>query len=105
MDRMARSGSNKRRSADDVERESFAARLLGTMRGFLFGPPLDERTADRLREIKGLCLIGFALFVLVAMASFYTPYDDPGAHGHNWGGQAGFYIANGVYLIMGLAGF
>ena len=99
---MGRSSSKERNSGGA---ESAASRILGAFKGFLFGPPVDERTADRLREIKGLCLIGFALFVLISMASFYAPYDDPGAHGHNWGGQAGFYIANGMYLMMGLAGF
>jgi S-DNA-T family DNA segregation ATPase FtsK/SpoIIIE len=99
---MGRSSSKQRNSAGA---ESVASRILRAFKGFLFGPPVDERTADHLREIKGLCLIGFALFVLVSMASFYAPYDDPGAHGHNWGGQAGFYIANGMYLMMGLAGF
>jgi S-DNA-T family DNA segregation ATPase FtsK/SpoIIIE len=101
---MGRSGSKGRSSAGSGA-ESGVLRLLGALKGFLFGPPVDERTADRLREIKGLCLIGFGAFVLISMASFYTPYDDPGARGHNWGGQAGFYIANGVYLMMGLAGF
>jgi S-DNA-T family DNA segregation ATPase FtsK/SpoIIIE len=80
-------------------------RAVRAFKGFLFGPPVDEGTADRLREIKGLCLIGFSAFVFISMVSFYAPYDDPAARGYNWGGQAGFYIANGMNLIMGLAGF
>src|SRR5262245_38116481 len=78
-------------------RTSLVGRAARALTGFVWGPPLDERAAGHLREIKGLCLIGFALFTLVAMVSFYAPYHDPGAHGSNWAGQVGWYIANGVY--------
>jgi S-DNA-T family DNA segregation ATPase FtsK/SpoIIIE len=102
---MATSGDKKRRSTPSGTRQTGVGRALAAFKGFLFGPPVDDRTADRLREIKGLCLIGFSMFLLISMASFYAPYGDIGARGHNWGGQAGFYIANGVYSMAGLAGF
>ena len=89
-----------------------AARTLGALerantvlKGFFFGRPLDEATTDRLREVKGLLLAAFALFVLVSMASYYAPFDDPAARKWNWGGQAGFYFANGAHLALGLAGY
>jgi S-DNA-T family DNA segregation ATPase FtsK/SpoIIIE len=102
---MATSGDKKRRSTPNGTRQTGVGRALAAFKGFLFGPPVDDRTADRLREIKGLCLIGFSMFLLISMASFYAPYGDIGARGHNWGGQAGFYVANGVYSMVGLAGF
>src|SRR5687768_15505546 len=81
------------------------ARANAVLKGFFFGRPLDEETSDRLREIKGLLLVGFALFVLVSMGSYYAPYDDPRARGWNWGGEAGFYFANLAHLALGVAGY
>ncbi|MFN0244516.1 MAG: DNA translocase FtsK 4TM domain-containing protein [Planctomycetota bacterium] len=75
------------------------------MRGFFLGDPLDDDTSSRLREIFGLSLIGLCVWLLVAMVSFYAPYGDPGARGANWGGQAGFYLANGLFLFLGLAAY
>lgn len=80
-------------------------RFSSAMRGFLIGGPLEESTAERLREILGLCLVGFCLWVLISMLSFYTPIDDSSARGSNWGGQAGYFFANGAFLFLGLAGY
>src|SRR5262245_61491484 len=80
-------------------------RLGSAFSGFLFGREVDEETAGRLREIKGLLLVGFSLWLLISLVSFYTPHDDPGARGWNWGGQAGFYLANTAFLSMGLSGY
>ncbi|MFO1008747.1 MAG: DNA translocase FtsK 4TM domain-containing protein [Planctomycetota bacterium] len=99
-------GGRGRRSAEESSSSGgFVARIAGGMRGFLFGPPVDDAAAGHLREIKGLCLVGFALFTLVAMTTFYTPYHDVGAQGWNWAGQVGWYIANGVFCAIGLAGY
>ena len=80
-------------------------RLRSAFSAFLFGRDVDEETAGRLREIKGLLLVGFSIWLLISLVSFYTPHGDPGARGWNWGGQAGFYLANTAFLSMGLAGY
>jgi hypothetical protein len=81
------------------------SRLRSALSGFLFGRQVDDETAGRLREIKGLLLVGLSVWLLISLASFYTPYGDPGARGWNWGGQTGFYLANATFLSMGLAGY
>lgn len=80
-------------------------RLRSAFSAFLFGRDIDDETAGRLREIKGLLLVGFSIWLLISLVSFYTPHGDPGARGWNWGGQAGFYLANTAFLSMGLAGY
>ncbi|MFN0008609.1 MAG: DNA translocase FtsK 4TM domain-containing protein [Planctomycetota bacterium] len=80
-------------------------RLRSAFSGFLFGREVDDETAGRLREIKGILLVGFSIWLLISLVSFYTPHGDPGARGWNWGGQAGFYLANTAFLSMGLAGY
>jgi S-DNA-T family DNA segregation ATPase FtsK/SpoIIIE len=103
---MSRSGEGGKRGRARWTRGSTAlARLRAAFTGFLFGRRVDDETAGRLREIKGLLLSGFSIWLLVSLASFYTPYGDPGAHGWNWGGQTGFYLANAAFLSMGLAGY
>ncbi len=96
---MTRRGDSSKRSAGG------SGRFFAALRGFLIGGPLEESTAERLREILGLCLVGFCLWVLIAMVSFYTPIDDPAAEGSNWGGQGGYFFANGAFLFLGLAGY
>ncbi|MBI5363015.1 MAG: DNA translocase FtsK 4TM domain-containing protein [Planctomycetes bacterium] len=93
------------RGSRAAEPTGFLARIGAGMRGFLFGPPLGGEAAGHMREIKGLCLVGFALFTLVAMVSFYAPYHDAGASGWNWAGQVGWYLANGVFCAIGLSGY
>jgi len=103
MARNAKVEANK--PAREPARPGLFARVGSVLRGFLFGPPLDEASTGHLREIKGLCLIGFALFTLLALVSFYAPYHDPGAKGWNWAGQVGWYLANGVLCGVGIAGY
>jgi len=106
---MARSGGRKKRASRKKGRKGSPSGLMGRLRtvvgGFLFGRPVDETTSDRLQEIKGLALIGLSLWLLVSMVSHYAPYGDTGAEGHNWGGQLGYYLANGAFRIAGWAGY
>ncbi len=99
---MTRRGESKKRSAGGRQGPG---RFFAALRGFLIGGPLEESTAERLREILGLCLVGFCLWVLISMVSFYTPIDDRAASGSNWGGQGGYFFANGAFLFLGLAGY
>ena len=85
--------------------ESLGARLKGAVSGMLLGSEVDEETGERLREIEGLALIGVSLWLIISMASFYAPFDDPGGAGRNWGGQAGWYLANAAFLFFGYAGY
>lgn len=61
--------------------------------------------SEHLQEIKGLLLLGFALWIFVSMVSFYAPISDAAAEGRNWGGQAGFYLAEQVFKILGWSGY
>jgi hypothetical protein len=70
--------------------ETVLSRLKSAFTGFLFGREVDDETAGRLREIKGLLLVGFSLWLLISLASFYAPFGDPGARRWNWGGQVGY---------------
>ena len=91
-------GRKRRVSDEPAERPLGGA--TSKIRSFFFGREVDEGTAERLREIKGIALVAFALFLLVALVSYYTPHEDPGAHGWNWAGQVGWFFAN--LLIRGL---
>jgi len=103
---MARRGGRKKgRSRKGAKPTTLVERLRAVAAGFLFGRPVDEGTSDRLQEIKGLVLIGLALWLVISMMSYYNPPGDEGATGRNWGGQAGFYIANGAFLAAGWAGY
>jgi S-DNA-T family DNA segregation ATPase FtsK/SpoIIIE len=103
---MARRGGRKKgRSKRKSQPTSLLERLRAVAAGFLFGSPVDDGTSDRLQEIKGLSLIALSLWLLVSMISYYDPPADMAAEGHNWGGQGGYYLARGAYLIAGWAGY
>lgn len=84
---------------------ALGARWREVARGFLFGKEVDEATNSRLREIGGIAMVGFAAFLMLALASYATPFDDPSHTRWNWAGQVGFYLANGVKIALGNAGF
>ena len=65
----------------------------------------QEEQVEHFQEIKGMLLLGFALWLFVSMVSFYTPMSDAAAEGRNWGGQAGFYLAEQVFKILGWSGY
>ena len=100
-----RVGQKKGRSKKKAQPTSLVERVRSVAAGFIFGSPVDDGTSDRLQEIKGLSLIGLSLWLLVSMVSYYTPPADLAAESRNWGGQAGFYLANGAFLIAGWAGY
>jgi S-DNA-T family DNA segregation ATPase FtsK/SpoIIIE len=106
---MARRGTAKkgkgRKKGKKGQPTSLVERLKAVAAGFLFGRPVDEGTSDRLQEIKGLALMGLSAWLVLSMVSFYAPYADPGAKGHNWGGQLGFFLADGALSIAGLGAY
>lgn len=75
---------------------------------FALGREVDDRTSSHLQEIKGLVLIGFSLWLFLSLLS-YGPAQFGGVSGvesrWNWGGQAGFYLADWVFLGIGWAGY
>jgi S-DNA-T family DNA segregation ATPase FtsK/SpoIIIE len=85
--------------------ESGLARLWRLSTDFLLGRDIDDETAARLGEIKGLALIGFSLYLLLALLSFYWPAGDAGARGWNWGGKVGAYFAKWSLSALGWASF
>ena len=79
-------------------------RLGALAASFLFGEPLDAATTARVRELTGLALIGFGVWLLLSMGTFYRPFDGaPG--GANKGGRLGFYLANWAFCGVGLSGY
>ena len=81
------------------------SRLGALLAGFLLGEPVDGPLRERLQEIKGLVFIGFSLWLLISLFTYWTPPGDKGALGHNWGGDAGFYLANAALIACGLSGY
>ena len=102
---MAKSRGRGRKKAGKNKQQSALGRLTGGAVSFLFGKPMEDTTTARFQEIKGLCLIAGALWLFLAMISFYSPIDDLQAEGRNWGGQAGFWLANGALMFVGLAAY
>ena len=94
----------KERASDDGDGRA-PAKAASRIKSFFFGREVDESTAERLREIKGIVLVAFALFLFVSLLSYCVPYEDPGARGWNWGGQIGFFCANLLHRAFGLSSF
>jgi S-DNA-T family DNA segregation ATPase FtsK/SpoIIIE len=101
---MARRGGQKKKSRKK-QPTSLLERLRSVAAGFLLGSPVDEGTSDRLQEIKGLSLIAASLWLLIAMVSFHAPPTEPLAEGRNWGGEAGYYLAHGAFLVAGWSSY
>jgi S-DNA-T family DNA segregation ATPase FtsK/SpoIIIE len=102
MSPAAKEASSKRKSRGEARG---LARLGRFASDFVFGRDLDDATAARLGELKGLCLIAFSLFLLLALISFYRPVSDPAAAGWNWCGKVGAYFANCALVALGWASF
>ena len=103
---MARARAKKKggRSAK-AEASGVLARLRTLLGGFLMGEEVEDATAERLQEIKGLACIGMSIWLLIALATFYGPYDDVLAEGKNWAGQIGYYVADKVLLALGWSSY
>ena len=86
-------------------KKSSGGRFGALLSGFVFGAPLDEPLRRRLKEIQGLVLIGLSIWLLISLATYWTPPDDPRAAQCNWGGDAGFYLANAALIGCGLASY
>ncbi len=88
-------------------RAARAARSKPKPKGFvgLFSRPraADPRTADRLKEITGLALFGFSLWLGLSLLSWRS--NPVAEEGFNWGGQAGWYLANWVFIAIGWSGY
>ena len=64
-----------------------------------------EPASEHLQEIKGLLLLGFALWLFVSMVSFFAPFGGVGSEGRNWGGQLGFFMAEMIFKVVGWSGY
>jgi len=62
-----------------------------------------NETAQHIQEMKGLLVIGLALWLLVALVSFEHPIEE--ADGGNWGGQAGAYVAAFAFSFLGWSAY
>ena len=102
---MARARKAKaKKSSKKRGRPGFVGRVVAIVGGFFTADP-DEDAGERWQEIKGILLIGLALWLAVSMFTYWAPHDDPYARGKNWGGQLGFYLANSAFIAFGLAGY
>jgi Cdc6-like AAA superfamily ATPase len=101
----SRGKQKKRGGRGGADRDGWLGRLGELAEGFLLGREVDTPTAMRLQEIKGLVLIGVSVWLLLSIATYYTPYDDPLAEGRNWCGEVGYYLANGIHMAIGWAGY
>ncbi|MBK7642221.1 MAG: DNA translocase FtsK 4TM domain-containing protein [Planctomycetes bacterium] len=93
----------RKRRASDERSGPMPGGVLSRIKGFFFGREVDEATAERLREIKGIALVAFALFLHVALLSYATPLEDPASRGWNWAGQVGWFFANLLLRGLGLS--
>jgi S-DNA-T family DNA segregation ATPase FtsK/SpoIIIE len=105
---MARKRS-KAKSRRGAPPETLGARLKRVLGAFVFGGELDEGTSSHLREIAGIVLIGFSLWLLLSMVS-YAPATLTGGGpadggGGDWGGQAGRYLAENAFIAIGWSGY
>ena len=96
-------GKQKRRKAKRDE-PSFLTRLGNGLSLFVRGGEVDESTSNHLQEIKGLGLIGLSSWLAVSLVSYHATFG-LGDEGRNWGGQAGWFLANWVYIALGWSGF
>ncbi len=102
---MGRAGKS-RGKAKKASGTSFLGRLRELTGAFVLGGELDENTSSHLREIVGIAGIGLALWLLVSMVSYAPPEIGAlAAAGGNWGGQAGFYLADCVFIAIGWSGY
>ncbi len=98
---LARKTTKKKTKAGKKQK----GRLASLAASFLLGEPLDGPTAERVREIWGIGLATASIWLMISLASFYTPLGDSGAEGRNWGGLIGYYLAHGVFKFLGLGGY
>lgn len=98
----AKEGGSRKRARDEARGFARIGRFASD---FVLGRDLDDATAARLGELKGLLLIAFSLFLLLALISFYRPFGDPGAAGWNWCGKVGAYFANAALVALGWGSF
>jgi DNA segregation ATPase FtsK/SpoIIIE-like protein len=84
------------------EREHLGRRLRRVLKAFVFGGDLDEGTSSHLREIAGIVLLGLSAWLLLSMLS-YAPGVATGKG--DWGGQAGRYLAESVFIAIGWSGY
>ncbi len=80
-------------------------RLGALVASFLFGEPLDDATASRVRELFGLAMIGAGLWLFLSLWTFHTPPHEPRAAGKNLGGLLAHYLADGAFRTPGVAGY
>ncbi|MDX9820444.1 MAG: DNA translocase FtsK 4TM domain-containing protein [Syntrophales bacterium] len=73
--------------------------------------PIKTTPQRRAREISGVICLAFAVFLLLALASYhpedpsFTRYVPEGTRTLNWVGSAGSYTADSAVRLLGLASF
>ena len=104
-------GKQRHKKQAAVEEEEGLFARLGDVVASWFGRGEEEDDEEyelvrhaRAQEIKGLLMIGFSVWLLIAMGTYYRPFDDPAAAGRNLCGKVGFYFADMAFLATGLAG-
>ena len=98
---MARKAGRKASSKRGKTQAGLLERYRSMLRGFLFGGPVEEESADRFQEIKGLVFIGLAAWLFLSLVTFWDPPSDPLADGRNLGGSLGHFFASGALRGFG----
>src|SRR6185503_5688021 len=62
-----------------------------------------NETAQHIQEMKGLLALGLGAWLFVSLASYEHPVDS--AEGGNWGGQAGAYVADWAFSVLGWSAY
>jgi len=97
----------KRKRTRRPGKASLADRVRDFLARFARGEEVDEDTATHLQEIKGLGLVGFSVWLFASLLSYAPTYgtDEVADGAGNWGGQAGRYLAEWVFVGLGWSGY
>ena len=102
---MARKKGKKANKGRSVS--PWGERLREFFARFARGEEVDEETTEHFQEIKGLALLGLAIWLFLSLISYGPPADATVVtqEGWNWGGQAGRYLAGWVFTACGWSAY
>jgi S-DNA-T family DNA segregation ATPase FtsK/SpoIIIE len=100
---MAAKKGKKGKKASKKKGSSLFERLRLYFGSFAWGQEVDEETSDHFQEIKGLCFMGFAIWLFLSLMSYGM--DGTISADLNWGGQAGWYFASWIFGWFGWSAY
>ena len=105
-------GKSKRKKRG-AKRSSLGERMREFFGRFARGEEVDRAASEHFQEIKGLLLVGLAVWLFLSLLSFQPASGEladlsggaQNPESWNWGGQAGRYLASWVFTAIGWAGY